>query len=416
MQFPTVLKLLVLSCSFVEKIYLHILLLRCIIKHMKKSFFIIILILSIIFLSNGRSALAVENPLEKPNNKVGIHILFPEEIHEAASLVNTNGGEWGYVLIPIQSGDKDLHKWQVFMDSAKKLKVIPIIRLATEGDYFNTKVWRKPNFADIVDFANFLDSLQWPTKNRYIVVYNEVNRGDEWGGELNPKEYAEILRYAVTFFKYISSDFFIISAGLDNAAPSQGGRYMNQYTFLKQMQEYIPDVFAQIDGIGSHSYPNPGFSQPPTVRSPMSVASFSFEKALIDSYSGKNLPLFITETGWSKDSVGDNVAAAYYSQAFSSVWNDPDIVAVTPFILKAGGGPFTQFSFLAADGSASQIYKSVAALEKVKGDPVLATNVLGEKSVSHKLPNKFLQTSRKDTQQTTKKKTSETFLRWLFGL
>src|SRR5215469_12078387 len=119
---------------------------------------------------------ASENPLAVANNKIGIHILDPSELPAAAKLVNNNGGDWGYVTIPIQSADEDLVKWQKFMDACKKYHVIPIIRLATQGDYFNTQVWRKPNENDIVDFANFLNSLEWPTKNRYIIVFNEVNR------------------------------------------------------------------------------------------------------------------------------------------------------------------------------------------------------------------------------------------------
>src|SRR3989344_2503379 len=113
----------------------------------------------IIFFFSTYPAYAVENPLGVPNNKIGIHILFPEEIDQASSLINTNGGDWGYVTIPIQAIDKNLLKWQAFMDRAKTLHVIPIIRLATEGDYFNTKVWRKPTGEDVLDFANFLSSL-----------------------------------------------------------------------------------------------------------------------------------------------------------------------------------------------------------------------------------------------------------------
>jgi hypothetical protein len=146
-------------------------------------------------------AYAVVDPLSTPNNKVGIHILFPDELEAAAQLINSNGGEWGYVIVPIQAGDRDLVKWQRFMDDSRRLKVIPLIRIATEGDYFNTKVWRKPAEIDVLDFANFLSSLNWPTKNRYVVIFNEVNRADEWGGILNPAEYANLLSYAVTVFK-----------------------------------------------------------------------------------------------------------------------------------------------------------------------------------------------------------------------
>src|SRR3989344_4804991 len=139
---------------------------------LSKFLFLVYFSLTIFFLNPARS-FAIESPLERANNKFGIHILFPSEIDDASQLVNSNGGQWGYIVIPIQSGDKDLDKWQEFMDKARQKKLIPIIRLATEGDYFNTKVWRKPKESDILDFANFLNSLDWPVKNRYVSIFNE---------------------------------------------------------------------------------------------------------------------------------------------------------------------------------------------------------------------------------------------------
>lgn len=334
-----------------------------------------------IFLASTSSAFAIEDPFSRPNNKIGIHILFPSELSNAAKLVNSNGGQWGYVLIPIQSGDKDLKKWQAFMDSCKNLHLIPIVRLATEGDYFNTTVWRKPELSDVLDFANFLDSLNWPTKNRYVIIFNEVNRGDEWGGVPNPTDYAQLLSYAVTSFKERSQDFFIISAGMDNAAPTSA-IFTNEYTFLSQMNQAVPGIFNQIDGIASHSYPNPAFAQPPTVNSKMSISSFSYEKSLVDSLSSKSHPVFITETGWSQDVVGKQTAATYFLQALNSAWNDPSIVAITPFILQAGGPPFATFSFLDANGNPSPLYTAVQSLTKVNGQPTLNQLVLAAQTTN----------------------------------
>lgn len=337
---------------------------------------------------------AIEDPRIVPNNKVGIHILFPQELENAAQLVNSNGGDWGYVTVPIQAGEKDIEKWQKFMDIAKEKHIIPIIRLATEGDYFNTKVWRKPNFADILDFANFLNSLQWPTENRYVSVFNEVNRADEWGGEVNASEYVQILSYATTAFKSLNQNFFILSAGLDNGAPTLKPLFQNQYEYLSEMAQEIPDIFSQIDGISSHSYPNPGFSQSPYVATRQNVFSFRFEKNLIDSLSGKDLPVFITETGWDNTVVNSDTIANYYTTAFSSVWNDSHIVAVTPFLLRAGP-PFAKFSFVQNDGSLSSYYKTIQSLQKIKGEPkkssqdlkISSKKVLGEtapvKNFSH---------------------------------
>lgn len=320
---------------------------------------------------------ATEDPLARSNNKFGIHILFPSELQDAARLLNSNGGDWGYVTIPIQAGDRDLNKWQQFFDDCTRLHLIPILRLATEGDYFNTAVWRRPTPADVLDFANFLDSLDWPTKNRYVIIFNEVNRGDEWGGAADPAGYAQILSYAVTIFKSKSDDFFIIASGMDNGAPNQGTAYINQYTFFSQMNFSYPNIFSQIDGIASHSYPNPGFTQSPDSTTNKSVRSFRYEKELLDTLAKKSLPVFITETGWDQDVLGNDTVAEYFKSAYESAWNNTSVVAITPFLLRASAGPFEKFSFIGTNGEETKLFKTIQIMKKVKGDPSHNTKVLG---------------------------------------
>ena len=335
----------------------------------KILFFILIAICNITFIA--KDVHAIEDPLSIPNNKFGVHILFPSELEKAKELVNSSSGDWGYVTIPIQAGDKDMGKWQNFMDSAGKLHLIPIIRIATENYFFDTKVWRKPTYYDVVDFANFLNSLTWPTKNRYVIIFNEVNRADEWGGEVNPGEYANILSFSIETFKQKSEDFFVISAGLDNASSNTEGVSMNPLRFYQMMYASEPNTFIRLDGIASHSYPNPGFRQPPSKRGPMSIETFRYEKSLLDFYSGKNLPVFITETGWSKNEIAENTIAQYILKAFTDVWSDENVVAVTPFLLEAGEGPFEQFSFVRNDGTKTEFYVVLAGHEKIEGKPSL---------------------------------------------
>jgi hypothetical protein len=353
---------------------------------MLQKFCLFFVLISLLGLSLPMQTFAIENPLARPNNKIGIHILFTTEIPQAAKLINSNGGDWGYVTIPLQSNDRDLKKWQQFMAQCRKYHIIPIVRLATEGDYLNTTVWRKPQLADVVDAAKFLDSLSWPTKNRYVIIYNEVNRGDEWGGAVEPSEYASLLSFAVTVFKSKNPDYFIISAGLDNAAPNQAKLYMNQYEYLRQMNRAVPGIFNQIDGLASHSYPNPGFSQPPIKESSTGVNSFKYERALAKQLNGKELPVFITETGWTSDIISDEKKTQYYQETFNTIWNDPGIVAITPFILEARGGAFQQFSFMTATGSATKQYQLVKDLLKTKGIPVMPVRVLAAEIVK-KRPN-----------------------------
>ncbi|MDP2585520.1 MAG: hypothetical protein Q8P29_01430, partial [Candidatus Levybacteria bacterium] len=384
-----------------------------------KRFFLLILLafFSVLFLFS-KTSFAIEDPLSLPNNKMGVHILFPEELNEAAVLVNSNGGDWGYVTIPIQSGDRNMEKWQKFMNSAKQNRVIPIIRLATEGDYFNTTVWRKPSEEDVLDFANFLNSLIWPVKNRYVVVFNEVNRSDEWEGRLNPKEYANVLNYAVSVFKSLNEDFFIISSGLDNAAPNAAEKYMNEYDYMTAMSNAVPGVFGLIDGLGSHSYPNPGFRQMPYILTSQSIYSFNFEKNLAYRLSGKNLPVFITETGWSKEAVSENQIASYFKYAFQYVWRDKSIVAVTPFLLQAGSKPFSQFSLTEGDGRYNEIFLALQEIPKIKGKPTVDYGVsLSSDIAPKKLPIKvFPKKIQYKTLPIEKVNIISDFFKWLMKL
>lgn len=383
---------------------------------------ILIFILGIIFCITKLSAdaHAIVDPLSFPNNKFGIHILFTTELAEASKLVNSSGGDWGYVTIPIQAGDKNLEKWQKFMDDAKTLHLIPIIRIATENYYFDTKVWRRPDNTDIVDYANFLDSLNWPVKNRYVVIFNEVNRADEWGDDTSPAQYAEILQYAVSFFKSKSEDFFIISAGLDNGSANIPNSSFSQYDFMIEMDRAVPGIFSQIDGLGSHSYPNPAFSQVPWRISNKSVSSFRFERNLAYDLSGKNLPVFITETGWSHNKLSKDQIASYFTYAFESVWSDNSVVAVTPFLLQAGAEPFLQFTLLNKNGDYNEVSKAIQRIPKIEGKPTINYDVVHTLDLSSNINNiplkNFSQKNQYDSQAREKAKTITTFFKWLLKL
>jgi hypothetical protein len=328
---------------------------------------LVLLVLFTLICSNLNITHATYDPLSVKNNVFGIHILFPEEVSDAAPLVNSSGGDWGYVTIPIQVSDKNVDKWQKFMDNCARRHLIPIIRLATTGDYFIKGSWSEPSKYEVLDFANFLNSLNWPTKNRYVIIFNEPNRGDEWGGAPNPASYAQILDYAVQVFKQTNSKFFIIAAGLDNASANISGQSIDEFSFMQEMSNEVPGIFAEIDGLASHSYPNPGFSASPSTYR-IGIDSFAYQNNLIEQLTGKKLPVFITETGWTSDRISDSTQANYYSQAFTSYWNDPEVVAVTPFILRADSGPFVQFTFL-KNGSATAVYNAYKNFTKIKGEP-----------------------------------------------
>ncbi len=319
-------------------------------------------------------AIAVVDPLSSLNNKVGIHVLDSGEIEVAAMLVNNDGkASWGYVTVPIQASDRDRQKWQAFMDRAVELKIIPIVRVATVAAGSN---WEMPDNYDLIDFANFLNDLVWPVKNRYVIIFNEVNREDEYGGLVDPIHYGQILVNASRLFKSRNSDFFILPAGLDNAASnSKTAIYWKDY--LKRMNSANNQVFDVIDGWVSHAYPNPGFSGLVSDRSERSIVSYQHDVRFLKSLgvsSASDWPVFITETGWDRERLGDNRVAENMALAFRQVWSDSRVVAVTPFLLRAGDGPFVKFSFFDKNGQPNKVYESWRSLADTQGMPELAVS------------------------------------------
>lgn len=309
-------------------------------------------------------ALAIYDPRTLPNNKAGVHILNPSEIGEAAKLVNSSGGDWGYVTVPIQPTDRDKDKWQTFMREAKELHVIPIVRITTipQGG-----TWTRGHDTDLVDFANFLGELDWPIENRYIVLFNEVNRANEWGGTVEPEKYASIVKNAYSIFKERSPDFFLLGPALDNSLPNSSTSLSAQ-TYMNRMSVADPRVWTYFDGWASHSYPNPGFTANPQQTGPVSVVSYKSDFAKVKIATK---PTFITETGWDQTKLDATLIQKYWNSVWKTWQIDGNVVAVTPFVLQ-GGDQFAQFSLKNEHGYTAS-GEAIYSLGKVAGSPKTVT-------------------------------------------
>jgi len=166
-------------------------------------FFFLISLLSFLFLKPTLSS-AVAADLNYLNNKIGIHLATPayEDLED-----------WGYVTLVMQEDDLNKEKWQGVFDQARKLHLIPIVRLATS---FENSYWRAPKADEAQKWADFLDSLNWVVQNRFVVLFNEANRSDEWGGKVNPQEFAEVVFSFSKTLKSVNPDFFVMMAGFDS--------------------------------------------------------------------------------------------------------------------------------------------------------------------------------------------------------
>ena len=342
------------------------------IKKIKNHFLFGFLILSFLL-----SATAVQ--AQEEINKFGIHILEPNELAAAAKLVNSQGGDWGFVTIVIRDDDLDFKKWQDFFDQCRRLHLIPLVRLAT---HIENNSWRAPEEKEAKMWADFLDRLNWPVKKRYLILFNEPNHAKEWGGKVAPDQYGRIVNAFAKELKKKNENFFLLPAGLDLAA-NNSRETMDAFLFLKKAHQANPEIFNQLDGWASHSYPNHGFVGKPTDTGRTSIRGYQWELSVLKRYFGlkKDLPVFITETGWPHQEPKNNppasgkraknnfydpkTTAQYIEKAYENVWlPDKRVVAVTPFTLNYHTPPLDNFSWLDKDGHPYPQYETIKEIPK----------------------------------------------------
>ena len=283
-----------------------------------------------------------------PPNQIGVHMLLSEgqtpwlwpHWRDHVNLAAEAIGEGGYVLQLLSDGNRDRIRWQMFLSSAGRNRLRPIVRIATRYDH-KQRFWRIPR-ADrnrvtyhrvAAEYRDFLESLRWPPGERVVIVGNEPNRGDEWGGKPDPRAYARYLRDVSAALRPLG--YKILNAPLDAYCPNSNGaridgvRYIDSESYLDAMHQEAPDFPQWIDGWASHPYPQGPFAAEPSEQSfkvdllngaenPRHVEAeagivnrgingYGFELQKLRSYGAPELPVWITETGW-RHSESDEVS------------------------------------------------------------------------------------------------------------
>ena len=293
-------------------------------------------------------SLILTRPVSASEGQVlGIHILNPGELDEAIELIQPQtpqaSDKWQYVTIPLTLNDLEKRdEWQTFFDRAREKKVIPLVRLTSS---FENGAWKVPNRKETTNLITFLGSLKWPTDQKHIIVFNEVNHAKEWGNRIDPAEYARVLRFTADWAHSEQKNFIVLPAAMDLAAPN-GSVTREAFTYLNQMVEADSEILNVVDAWNSHSYPNPGFSSSPTRTAQNSLRGFEHELTFLKQKTGRDFPVFITETGWVVNRQTSRWLESYYEYALQHIWSHPQVVAVTPFVLRGDPGPFSGFTFL----------------------------------------------------------------------
>ena len=329
-------------------------------------FFIFLLIISLFF----------NSPILASDNTFGLHLSQTEDLNSAAKIINSQNGNWGWATIVIQTNNLDKNTWQNFFDNCRKNHVIPIIRIATVGEGEN---WKVPDYSDIDHIVSFLNSLNWPTQEQHVILFNEINHGSEWGGEVDIKDFVDKSSYAAKKFKETNPNFFILSCGLDLVAPEDLPKHESAENVYKKIISLNPNYFDNIDGLASHSYPNNGFVGTPNDTGQHSIRGYQWELDLLKQLGvNKDLPVFITETGWPHREGIENqnnfytakTTSNFLTEAITNVWSpDSRIKAITPFIYNYSQEPFDHFSWIDENNNLYPEYQQLIDLPKKQNEP-----------------------------------------------
>lgn len=321
-----------------------------------------------------------------PPSKLGIHLmlddgrqawptsLWRDHLTAAREIV----GEWGLVVQVVRSSDLNPVRWQAFMDLCAELHLTPFIRLGTTYDFENRQ-WTAPPIDDdgryqtiATEYTDFIAALNWPTENHYIIVGNEPNHGNEWGGVPDPSQYARFLVDVAEAIHAADPNSVVMNSGFDPYAPNtgsipfdDGARFIDSRTFMDEMIAAEPDVFHQIDAWASHSYPLGAFIEPPWQQTfhfdyihdavvpdiddpPAGIVNrgvngYVWELYQLESYGVDPLPVFITETGWRHAESTDPAA-------LDGTLSYPDAETIADYIDLALYGNNGRYADLPEDG------------------------------------------------------------------
>jgi hypothetical protein len=206
----------------------------------------------------------------------GRHTDFPRQgwgEHLRYSLQMTGPGGW--ITQVVQVNDLDVAKWQAFLDDCYALGLRPVLRLATKLDALGQ--WIPPeqgpgrSYGDVArQWSVFFAALRLPAP-LWVIIGNEPNSGLEWGGRVNPSQYAHYFVTVAQHLRRLDHPLQLAPAPLDLYAPHSNDlpfpgltiTMMDAGSFWDAMFRATPNWMDYADFWASHSYPDNTFSAPP---------------------------------------------------------------------------------------------------------------------------------------------------------
>ena len=326
-----------------------------------------------------------------PTHPFGIGLVGPGETLDwdlAADLV----GPGGYIKLIFPGITRDTTApeaaWAAAVEAAYARDLVPVIRMGPPwGD---RRVRAQSDDTEHLSYVALAEAYRrvveglprregWPL---WVEVHNEPNLCYEWtcdrgavagdwmGYEQAASEYAAMLRDVADALHGLDDRCVLVTNG--GLAPGGavtcecgGEGYTSGVTsreFLTAMAAAVPTIFERLDGFATHSYPAEGEGWGFFVPYDRAWPGLTYFSSELDTIGRQDLPVLITETGWTTDGGGSREEIAGWTvQAYEDFWLvDDRILGVMPFILRDAA--WEAFAWTATDGTHYPVYDRVREL------------------------------------------------------
>ena len=338
-----------------------------------------------------------DEPPPPGGNRFGIGLVGPGDPGQL-DLAHELAGDGGYVLLILPGVHKGQNGpepgWADSVQGAYDRNLIPVIRIGPGwGDTNIRKDSDDPQHLSYGTLAQSYKSviaglplkLGWPL---YVQVHNEPNLCYEWkcGGAGWLDSATRAAEYAHYFVDVADAIHSIgdqrVNVSLGALAPGgavnchccggEGCDFEAGETgldFMNHMKNAIPDVWNRLDFLASHSYPAQGIGWGFFLPYDQCGPGLNYFQNELNTI-GKELPVLITETGWSTKRPpegpwpSEEQKAQYTVQAYQDVWlTHPAIAGVMPFMLQDGfWGDQEGFGWVHTGGAHFPVFDQVKAL------------------------------------------------------
>ena len=164
--------------------------------------------------------------------------------------------------------------------------------------------WARPSGSDHAspprdnaDYADFVAEVVRRYKGRvqFIQIWNEPNLAAEWGGEIDPAGYAELLRVAATAAREVDPNVVILSAPLAMTTENSD-RAMDDLSYWKALYDAGAGPYFDIMAANAYGLDQRYDAEPDP--DALNIRRIELIRQIAVEYGDENKPIWLNEFGW----------------------------------------------------------------------------------------------------------------------